>query len=438
MWTCSKSSVLAFLVVSTACSSKSDDTQNGAASNVATGGTSTGGTSSGGTSGTGANTGGSAANSGTPTGFCVLGAQGCPCDATRACSPGLTCNGNTCCDAAGSCAVPPDQGGSSTDPGTGTGTGSGGTKGGPGGPGDPGSGGSAPATVCTPGVVGPVITDCGYPYESSNPLTNVAFNESEVLRAIAPSGGAPLASVRLFYNDEHALTLGVRSVSVQSASGTATHDFPVSELSASPSALRSPVTGTNDLTGEDAGVDPEGRPMWPALFVTDTTVDQENRSGDWQMGGTAWNPSAIFGTWKAAVRSVDTTVTPNLSIVTPDADPAKNDWNLGGGDPIPASLTGSAGMSGMGMKGMGMMGMAKTSEGYGTEVRWDVVLVAGHSYRIQVMVHDGDQNKVGGDTGEACVNFCADAACPDGSLPCSADSPCPIETESICVSGCCI
>ena len=47
-----------------------------------------------------------------------------------------------------------------------------------------------------------------------NALTSVAFNESDVLRAIEPSGSASSGVVRLFYNDEHALTLGVRSGSV--------------------------------------------------------------------------------------------------------------------------------------------------------------------------------------------------------------------------------
>ena len=440
MWTSSRFSAATFILLSVACSGRSSP--GGANENGPNAGNSSGGTSGGNSSG-----------------FCVLGAQGCPCDATGACLHGLSCNGSTCCDAAtGSCSASSDQGstgsgtGASTGTGTGgtgtgTGTSSGGTSANPGdpkGPGDPnapggpkgsgssGSSGSEPASVCTPGVVGPVITDCGYPYSSNNPLTAVAFNESEVLRAIAPSGGAPLASVRLFYNDEHALTLGVRNVTVQSSTGATSHDFPVSELASNPSAVRSPQTGTNDLVGNEAGVDPVGRPMWPALFVTDTTTDANAREGDWQMGGTAWNPSAVFGTWKAAVRSVDTTVTPNVTTVTPDADPAKNDWNLGGGDPIPASLTSSSAMMGMGM-GMGM-----TDQGYGAEARWDLVLVPGHSYRIQVMVHDGDQNQVGGDAGEACVNFCADAACPDYSVPCSTDSPCPIETESICVNGCCI
>jgi len=32
------------------------------------------------------------------------------------------------------------------------------------------------------------------------------------------------------------------------------------------------------------------------------------------------------------------------------------------------------------------------------------VLQSGHTYRFQFMGHDGDQNKSGGDVGEACVN----------------------------------
>jgi hypothetical protein len=161
--------------------------------------------------------------------------------------------------------------------------------------------------------------------------------------------------------------------------------------------------------------------MWPVLYVTDITDDPNNRSGDWQQCGTPYNPNAIFGTWKAAVRTVDTTVTPNTVSITPDPDPAKNNWNLGGGDPVPSSLT--------------------VNQGYGAEVRWDVVLVAGHSYRMQVMVHDGDQNKVGGDSGEACVDFCAGNACPEGSASCTLALPNEGATCSpgnVCVNGCCV
>lgn len=419
MWISPRFSAVLLVIPFAACSGKSTDGAGGSGAN---------GPGAGGSSARGGST-GSSGTSGNASGFCVLGAQGCPCDSTGSCSTGLRCDAGTCCDAStGSCSVPPGQGSTGTSSGGSATTGgnTGGT--GPGNHMDPSTAGTGPATVCTPGLVGPVITDCGYPYASDNPLTSIEFNESEVLRAIVPSGGAPIASVRLYYNDEHALTLGVRSV----ITGSSTRNFPVSELTDNPGTVRSPRTGTNDLEGDFAGTDPVGRPMWPALFVTDTTADQEARSGDWQMGGKAWNPSAVFGTWKAAVRTVDST---GLAEVAPDADPAKNSWNLGGGDPIPASLSSSTSMP----PKMGMMGMAgPKDEGYGAEVRWDLVLVAGHTYRIQVMVHDGDQNKVGGDSGEACVNFCADAACPEYSLPCSDESPCPIETESLCVNGCCL
>ncbi len=137
--------------------------------------------------------------------------------------------------------------------------------------------------------------------------------------------------------------------------------------------------------------------MWPSLFITDITNDRTSRAGDWQFGGTPIAPDDVFGTWKAAVRTVDNTASPATIVVTPDGDPAKNNWNLGtGGDAPPAGLT---------------------NQGYGTEVRWNVSslrvkdsngnpqpLQAGHLYRFQFMVHDGDQNKTGGDSGEACVN----------------------------------
>ena len=247
--------------------------------------------------------------------------------------------------------------------------------------------GGGAATVCTPGVTGPVITDCGYPYNSSNPLTSVVFNESEVLRAIEPSGGG-VATVRLFYNDEHALTLGVRRVVVIDSAGSTTKDYPVSPLVTNPDRVFFPQTGTTALAGDQSGLDPSQRPMWPVLYITDITSNPNSTAGDWQQGGTPYAPSAVYGTWKAALRTVDKTKTPEVVSTTPDADPAKNNWKLGSGaDPVPATLT--------------------KDQGYGAEVIWNLSLAPGHSYRVQAIVHDGDQNKVGGDSGEACVNFCA-------------------------------
>jgi hypothetical protein len=192
-----------------------------------------------------------------------------------------------------------------------------------------------------------------------------------------------------------------------------TTSFPVSPLTKSPDNVNAPETGTNLITGQLAGVDPVGRPMWPALFVTDITTDQKAVAGDWQWGGAPVNPTYVAGTWKGAVRTVSATG----ASITPDADPTKNNQNYGNGHTAPA-------------------GSLTKAEAYGAEVRWDIRLEAGHNYRFQVMVHDGDQNKIGGDAGEACVTFCAGNSCPADVLPCKADSDC--SAGDSCSGGCCI
>jgi hypothetical protein len=335
---------------------------------------------------------------------------------------------------------------------TGSGTGGSGAGGGAGSGASAGAGGvgGAGGTVpvgggpggvysCTPGVQQLVITDCGYPTTSGSPLASTAFNENEVLRAIQPAGSWPNGVVQLFYNDEHAMTLGVRQVAVKTTSGTTTTDYPITALATDPGSSTNPQIGTNVLGGDQSGLDASLRPMWPSLFLTDISVDPNNRSGDWQQGGAPIAPGAIFGSWKAAVRSIDKTKTPNLVTVTPDADPAKNNWSLPGGDPVPAGLA---------------------NEGYGAEARWNVSLTPGHSYRIQVLVHDGDQNKAGGDSGEACVLFCAGAdgcsgeGCGSTGTGGSGGTPiCPFEaaacgpggidpascpTGTVCADGCCL
>jgi hypothetical protein len=126
--------------------------------------------------------------------------------------------------------------------------------------------------------------------------------------------------------------------------------------------------------------------MFAALFITDLTSSANPYAGDWQFGGTPIPPTEVYGTWKGFVKTVDNTkATPTVTL-TADADPAKNNWSLGpGSDPVPPGLA---------------------NEGYGAEVRWDVSslgLISGHTYRLYFMVHDGDQNKVGGDAGQACA-----------------------------------
>jgi hypothetical protein len=110
------------------------------------------------------------------------------------------------------------------------------------------------------------------------------------------------------------------------------------------------------------------------------------------------------------------------------ADPTANKWNLGpGADARPDG-------------GTLMPGAMTCGENYSAELRFEVGLISGHSYRLQVIVHDGDQNK-GGDSGEACVIFCAGSgtSCPSGAQTCTGGDggvQCPSGTS--CFQGCCV
>ena len=272
---------------------------------------------------------------------------------------------------------------------------------------DDGPGGAAQqcADVTTPGF-GQCST--GYPSTSAtaSPLQKVAFNESEVLRFSQYDKANN--RIELFYNDEHALALGVRSVKVNGITTT----YPVSPLPSSPNSVSPPMTGapyytpaqlgdvpatvtplnlaidqgTKSPAGAPGSSDASGRPMFPSLFVTDITSDPTAKSGDWQNGGSPVKPSAVFGSWKAFTESItSTSVT-----LTADSDPAKNNWNLAAGSDTP-----TVGFA------------ALKNEGYGAEARWNVAdlgLASGHAYRLYFMDHDGDQNKAGGDSGQACIN----------------------------------
>ena len=309
----------------------------------------------------------------------------------------------------------------------GTGTGGAGT--------NTGTGGGSNPAGCVPGQTGLQLIDCGYPMMGATGLAAVVFNESTVLEAVVPTGGEPTATIQVFYNDEHAMTLGVRQVQVKSGAGTTMMDFPVSPLPSDPGSVTNPMLGTTMITGDYSGLDVSLRPMWPSLFVTDTTTNPNSRAGDWQSGGVPVGPQAVFGSWKGALRVVDKTVNPPTASITPDMDPMMNNWNLGtGADPVP----------------MGLMDL-----GFGAEARFVVPLTKGHTYRLQVMVHDGDQRKVGGDSGEACILFCAGTSsggggggaggsapppmCPAGSMSCGGGiDPLPCPAQEVCVSGCCI
>jgi hypothetical protein len=253
------------------------------------------------------------------------------------------------------------------------------------------------APSCTPGITIPPATgtndNCGYPAAS--------FVESTTIVGInAVGGGSSPAIIQVFYNDEHALTLGC-----------ATSSNPVTPLAPDPAAVHYPQTG------DPACTDAVGRPLRPVVFITDLSIVASCKAGDMQMGGPAYDPVAIFGSWKSATEDANHVGTPAT------ADPAANKWNLTSmADPVPASV------------------MAAGKENYGTELRFEVGLISGHSYRIQVVAHDGDQNK-GGDSGEFCATFCAGTGtlCDPGVPECVENpdgATCP--TNTTCVQGCCL
>ena len=241
-----------------------------------------------------------------------------------------------------------------------------------------------------------------YPDNSNMPRSGQAFNESDVLVASDPGQntcGTQPDFIKVWYSDEHPICLGVRQVVIKTNGLTTTTNYPITPgPTKSPSYALDPLIGSTEIdsdhSGNDLAVD-GGRPLTPSLYITDITDNLKSRSGDWQQGGKAYSPDRIYGMWKAAVKIVDKTKTPALVTMQMDADPLKsNGWDLAGGVAPP---------------------FGTPNEKYGAMVAWDVnklkvagVFISGRIYRIQFMVHDGDQNKTGGDVGQSCSTIIID------------------------------
>jgi hypothetical protein len=242
-----------------------------------------------------------------------------------------------------------------------------------------------------------------------------------------PDSGGRLA---VFYNDEHALALGVSQVTVKNSAGvvtgttTGTTTAYGTPTATTGHAQPTPGTGVPYYTPTELGdpnsvaalqlaidegqkrppnmsgsSDASGRPLFPALFITDLSVNGTNsHAGDWQSGSKpVTQPSVVYGAWKYFTE----VITPTSVTLTGASDPSKINWNLGAGSDT--KLPNGALVSSL------------SNEGYGTEIVWNIKdlidpatgkpLIAGHAYRFYVIDHDGDQNKTGGDSGQACENF---------------------------------
>jgi hypothetical protein len=266
-------------------------------------------------------------------------------------------------------------------------------------------------------VIPPVANTChppgtydsaGYPDHCNDPRSSSLFSESSVLKQFGSANNGQ--DIVAWYSDEHPLSLGVRQVtgkSVPLGAKLCSAGGPTATVN----GVHEPATGDQPLEGcvGDPFVngvygnnDPSGRAIRPLLFMTELPdTNSTLRTGDWQMAagivpgngtqdvhnGTGFAPTALYGTWKGGVSAVDFTKPTPLVTFTPDPDTGihKNAW------PVVAGLTPPP---------------KNLNEGYSAAIVWHIASLPvqpGHIYRMQFMVHDGDQNKSGGDVGEGCA-----------------------------------
>ncbi len=219
---------------------------------------------------------------------------------------------------------------------------------------------------------------CGY-----NPLAapapgggTVIFDENTVTRAIQFYGVGLSGHVGVFTNDESGLYIG--------SGGTPS------------SAVAGQVYGEAVPPTFGSGSDAAARPSAPTIYLTDITSNASATGGDWENGGqpATTGASALYGSWSPTIGTKPVN---------------KNGWTLGpDADAIPA--TDAFGGT-----------TTKFNEGYGSEVTWNVpgltaydpttssfvAVQPGHTYRVQSITHDTDQNHTsgGGDVGEVCTTF---------------------------------
>lgn len=188
--------------------------------------------------------------------------------------------------------------------------------------------------------------------------------EAGIIYAFSPEPGGIAAAngqIKVWYTDEWPVTLGKES-----------DGFAVTPQN-SEKKIANPQVG--DLSAKDTS----GFPYYPAIFLTDVTDDESNKSGDAQNGGTGYPPSLVYGCWKP-LGSMPPVQSNDCSLPS-EADqfssiPQKNLANLG-----------------------------HTEQGYQAELIWnvnDLHLTPGRIYRAQFVIHDGDRE---GDIGLGCANI---------------------------------
>lgn len=193
----------------------------------------------------------------------------------------------------------------------------------------------------------------------------VGIPEPHILWALDPPPGTAVkkdGKIKVFYQDEWPITLGVGSITTAKSS----QDHAV-----------------DPSVGDETRKDSNNFPFFPALFISDITTDANNRSGDAQNGGKPFKPNEIYGAWSTLSTIASSSFVPN-------------NLDLGSGaDPFPK------------VSNVKFGGSTQRLEPYfGAEIIWDVKnlgLTDGHFYRAQIILHDGDRGE--GDISEACTTI---------------------------------
>jgi uncharacterized repeat protein (TIGR01451 family) len=256
----------------------------------------------------------------------------------------------------------------------------------------------------------PTGDSCGY----------TAFAESTVIRTTSQNdhntnaGGQ--ATFSIWYADEHGMTLGVNpGVSPFPPVGS----YPPQGIRTTAGSLHSPAGVTvgsvdHPSVGDKTKFDAAGHPDFPAVYLTDLTVNgATSKLGDWQSkpnanqadrvanAARAVTPSFVSGTWDIAT---GTTTPPTIPTSGAGADPTAQN---------PNKIQPILDMYGPGADAPPTFANINDTQ-YVTEIRLhasDLVdnsgasptaLIPGHLYRIQILDHDGDH---GLDPGEACFQY---------------------------------